>query len=271
MASINRIINEKQSSVDSMSEWSGPHMVARMIRKAIYPMKQIAIHIKSSTVAFRQYAGRQNSRTLTSELEKRDPELGNQVENSDLSLRGPALYGQTQFRRLIEETFNSDCRDAVLNVINDYETSLETFSNSEYDADVQLRRRLQTLLWGYPKLIDLFYDSWYPHLSPIHRIYRLDPDQIQHFLTCSSSAESRDRRIRKVNFGHQIVAFKIFRDGYWEWNSSLKVSTPASTMACYCVEQICRMTAMKPQYGHDLIMPIFFPSVVLRSTNPPDF
>lgn len=209
-----------------------------MIRKAVYPMKQIVVHIKSSTIAFRQYAGRQSSRLLASELEKGDPERGNQDENSDLSLRGLALYGQTQFRRLIEETFNSDCTDEVLSVINDYETSPETFSNSEYDADLQLRRRLQTLLWGYPKLIDLFYDSWYPHLSPIHRVDRIDPDQIQHFLTYSSSAESRDRRIRKVKFGHQIVAFKIFRDGYWEWNSSLKVSTPASTMACYFVEQI---------------------------------
>lgn len=211
-----------------MSEWSGPHMVARMIRKAVYPMKQIALHIKLSTTAFRQYAGRKNSRPLASELEKRDPELGNQFANSIASLRGPAVYGQTQFRRLIEETFNSDCTDAVLTVINNYETSPETFSNSKYDADLQLRRRLHNLLWGYPELINLFYDSWYPNLSPIHRVDRIDPDQIQHFLTYSSDGP-RDTRIRKVKYRHQVVAFKIFRDGS-RYCRSLKVSVSASTI-----------------------------------------
>lgn len=189
--------------------------------------------MKSSTIAFRQYVGRQNSRPLVLELEKGDPELGKKENtvNSILSLHGPALYGKTQFPRSIEEVFRSSSfTDAIMNVIEDYETSPETFSNNEFDADAQLRRRLQNLLWGYPELINLFYDSWYPHLFPIRRVDRLDPDQIQHFFTHPSPDESHDWRIRKVKFGQQIVAFKIFRGGYREWNSSLKVSMSASTI-----------------------------------------
>lgn len=231
MTSINCIIDENHGSNDSIRELPGPHLVARMIRKAVYPIKQIGTRIKYTITSLRRYAGGQNSLPPVSELEKGGPELEKQETSADINRDSTShsSHGKTQFRRSIEETFNSSAfTNAILNAIEDYETSPEILTDSEYDPELRLRRRLHILLWGYPELTTLFNDSWYPYLSPIHRIKRLEPNEIQHFLTYSSADGSRDTRIRKVKYGHQVVALKIFRDGYLNRHSSMNVSTSSS-------------------------------------------
>lgn len=193
-----------------------------MIRKAVYPIKQIGARMKITTISFRRYVSGQNSRPV----EKDDSELGKQEISGDInpSFLDRPFYGKTQFRRAIEETFDSSAfTDAILNAIDDYEASPDKFTDKEYDPERRLKRRLHNLLWGYSELTTLFNNSLYPHLSPIHRIDQ-ETNVIQHFLTYSFTNDFGVSRIRKAKCGHRIVAFKISRDGDWKWRTSLKVS-----------------------------------------------